>query len=84
MARPKVDFDILEIVGLRWAGHSWREISHQTGLGYGTARRAYRTAIGLLQVSQNPSSDSIEPTLGGNLVSDQGLREESRLTKCDG
>jgi hypothetical protein len=56
MPRPKVNVDILEIIGLRWAGHSWREISSQTGLGYGTARRAYLAAISLLQVSQNPKA----------------------------
>jgi hypothetical protein len=56
MARPKLNVDILEIIGLRWAGYSWREISSQTGLGYGTVCRAYRTAISLLQVSQNPKA----------------------------
>jgi hypothetical protein len=56
MARPRLNVDLVEIIGLRYAGMSWREISSQTGRGYGTARRAYRTAVALLQVSQNPKA----------------------------
>ena len=37
MARPRLNVDLVEIIGLRYAGMSWREISSQTGLGYGTA-----------------------------------------------
>ena len=65
MARPRLKVDILEIIGLRWAGHSWREISSQTGLGYGTVCRAYRTAVSLLQVSQNPKApDAVKQPAG--------------------
>jgi hypothetical protein len=84
MARPRVNVDILEIIGLRWAGLGWRDIARQTSLGKGTVVSYHRRAIELLALSQNPFANPIESTLGGNLVSDQGLREESRLTKCDG
>ena len=84
MARPRVDVNILQIIGLRWSGQSWREIASQTGLGYGTARRAYRTAVALLQVSQNPKVNGLNSTLGGNSVASPGLREEDHLAMRDG
>lgn len=82
--RPRKNIDILQIIGLRWAGHSWREIASQTGLGRGTVHDAYRAAVALLSASENHFGNSIESTAGGNSVPSPGLREESRLETCDG
>jgi hypothetical protein len=54
--RPRKNVDILQIIGLRWAGHSWREIASQTGLGRGTVHDAYWAAVALLKASENPKN----------------------------
>jgi len=42
VGRPKAVFDRDEVVRLRNAGLSWREIARKLGIGAGTARRAYK------------------------------------------
>jgi len=44
LGRPKVNVNAREIITLRAAGRSWRQISEETGFSVGTARRAYATA----------------------------------------
>ena len=40
--RPRLPIDAELIAQLRGAGHSWRSIARQVGVGYGTVRRAYQ------------------------------------------
>jgi DNA invertase Pin-like site-specific DNA recombinase len=41
IGRPKVEADAARIATLRKAGHSWSEITRETGLTKGTAQRAF-------------------------------------------
>jgi DNA invertase Pin-like site-specific DNA recombinase len=41
LGRPRVDVDPARIAALRKAGRSWRDIVNTTGLGKGTAQRAF-------------------------------------------
>jgi len=52
MARPR-SVDAVEVLRLRLAGASWREIAAKTGLGLGTVFRAHRTALDSLAAFQN-------------------------------
>jgi len=54
MARPRKSTNVLEILRLRLEGFSWPQIARRTGLGQGTAYRAYRKAIAALQPFKNP------------------------------
>lgn len=40
LGRPTVAVDCVKVASLRAAGHSWRQISQDLGIGAGTARRA--------------------------------------------
>lgn len=53
MPRPRLNVDLVQIVGLRYAGFSWRDIARQTRLGKGTVVRYHRRALELLALSQN-------------------------------
>jgi len=44
LGRPKVAVDSAQVVELRRAGCSWREITIQTGLAKGTAQRSFQAA----------------------------------------
>ena len=59
MARPRLNFDVLEVLRLRLAGLSWPSIARKTGLGYGTVYRAYRAALVKLAAVQNPAAAKI-------------------------
>ena len=54
MARPRKQVDVLEVLRLRLAGASFREIASTTGLGRGTIHRAFHQALDSLVASQNP------------------------------
>lgn len=69
MARPRRDVDLVEIIALKWAGRSYREIARRTGLGKGTVVRYHRRAVELLALSQNPKANRIKSTVGGNEAS---------------
>jgi hypothetical protein len=56
MARPRKPTNVLEILRLRLEGFSWPQIARSTGLGQGTAYRAYRNAIDALKPFQNPKA----------------------------
>jgi DNA-directed RNA polymerase specialized sigma24 family protein len=56
MARPRKPVDLIEVIGRRWAGQSFREIARSMGLGLGTVVRAHRQAIESLAAFQNPTA----------------------------
>jgi DNA invertase Pin-like site-specific DNA recombinase len=41
IGRPRVTVDASRIAALRALGRSWREVCQETGLGKGTAQRAF-------------------------------------------
>jgi DNA-directed RNA polymerase specialized sigma24 family protein len=57
MARPRKPVDLVEVIGRRWAGQSFREIARRTGLGLGTVVRAHRQAMESLAAFQNHKAD---------------------------
>lgn len=56
MARPRKSVDVVEVLRLRLAGGSFRDIASTTGLGHGTIHRAFHQALDLLAASQNPKA----------------------------
>jgi hypothetical protein len=53
MARPRKQVDVVEVLRLRLAGESFRDIASRTGLGRGTIHRVFHQALDLLKASQN-------------------------------
>jgi len=53
MGRPRKNVDIVEVIGRRWAGESFRAIAHHTGHGLGTIVRAHQQAMASLAAFQN-------------------------------
>jgi hypothetical protein len=53
LGRPRVDIDGREVVRLRAAGASWRDIAAMLGVGTATAMRAYRAHHCVPKASQN-------------------------------
>jgi hypothetical protein len=54
--RPKQQVDLVEVIGRRWAGQSFRTIARRMGLGLGTVVRAHRQAVASLGAFQNPTA----------------------------
>jgi hypothetical protein len=50
---------LVEVIGRRWAGQSFREIARRTHLGLGTVVRAHRQAIEALGAFQNPIAANV-------------------------
>ena len=59
MGRPRTPVDLVEVIGRRWAGQSFREIARGTHLGLGTVVRAHRQAIEALGAFQNPIATNL-------------------------
>jgi len=53
LGRPKVAVDSARVVALRRAGHSWREITLQTGWTKGTAQRSVQATTASLGLPKN-------------------------------
>jgi hypothetical protein len=56
MARPRKNVDAVEVLRLRVAGYSLREIASEMRLGRGTVHRAIKSTLGHAMLSQNPKS----------------------------
>ena len=52
--RPRRQVELVQIQRLRQEGLSLRQIARNTGLGYGTVRRALNRTENRPEVSQNP------------------------------
>jgi hypothetical protein len=59
--RPRKTVDLVDLIGRRWSGQSFREIARQTGLGLGTVVRAHRQAIERVAALQNPNAAKLSP-----------------------
>jgi DNA invertase Pin-like site-specific DNA recombinase len=57
MARPRKQVDVAEVLRLRTAGHSLREIASELRLGRGTVHRVLKRTLERAMASQNPKSD---------------------------
>lgn len=68
IGRPKRIFRRDQVAELRQAGLSWRAIANSLGVGYGTARQAWRSLGGAPAVSENPIAGSLRHVRG-----DKGL-----------
>jgi hypothetical protein len=63
--RPRAEVDGAEVVRLREAGTSWRDIAGLLCVGTATAMRAYKAAYGVPKPSQNSHQDvAVEKTPG--------------------
>jgi hypothetical protein len=82
MARPRKNVDLVEIIGLRYAGFSWRDIARRTRLGKGTVVRYHRRALELLALSQNGKKLRCGRASGRGKSSLGRLRGKSRARNC--
>jgi DNA invertase Pin-like site-specific DNA recombinase len=57
--RPRRHVELAHVHQLRLQGLSLRQICRNTGLGYGTVRRALTRVAASAELSQNPSAASL-------------------------
>jgi hypothetical protein len=77
MARPRKHVDVVQVLALRLAGHSWPEIARRTNLGLGTVYRAYRAALVKLQPFQNSKPRIFQTMPGDKSAARQGVSVEA-------